>query len=204
MRETIERVIVGSCLTMPGYFSTVTAYLSELNFVDPHCRKVFVWLKGEPNAYQMDRDLFLLTLKNDTGLTAREIQPIMIRGVCPSALAYHCLKLLELCFRQEAARILNSNRDEVLKPLAPIERDVLNPANDVWKIVTAAANYCYDAGMEAIAESLTELISKMDERARGVRIRTQIEFHISSLRETLQQHPHFKTTYTTKIQDIIQ
>lgn len=193
-RKAVEWVIVGSCLLQPGCLALVRTYVTHLNFKDETARNVFNWVSANPLAVNLEREVVKAMLQ-ETGLRMQDLAQLMTRGVGPSDLTRHCLLLLEFNFRDEAVRILNTNRNEATTPLAPLEKDVANPMNDVWQIVTAASNYCFDAGLDKIGAQLAELIEKMNLRAGMIQMEEQVEFHITALRELITRHPKLTDKY---------
>lgn len=196
-RKAVEWVIVGSCLLQPGCLALVRGYVTGLNFKDETARNVFNWVSANPLAVNLERELVKAMLQ-ETGLRMKDLAQLMSRGVGPSDLTRHCLLLLEFNFRDEAVRILRTNRNDATRPLVQIERDIENPNNDVWQIVTTAANYLFEPGdpvLDKIANQLSELIEKMNLRAGMIQIEEQVEFHITALRELITRHPNLTDKY---------
>jgi hypothetical protein len=191
LRKKIEYRIVGSCLIVPGYIAVVSSYVSEVNFEDLDCKRIWIQLAGGQRETQA------------LASTARQVSAkIILEGQTFLNLLESCLALVEFCFRTQAVKILQTNRDKVLRPLGPIEKDVQNPENDVWQIVTAAANYCSDCEMPDLADQLTQLLTMMDQKARSLKNKKVIRHHVDSLKQLAVFCPSDIKEFITDLKEI--
>lgn len=182
-REQIEYVVVGACVNNPANVNVVLLYLEPKNFSNILCRNVFVWLCKNTSPTEVQTIEILRRLKKENNLQYSDIIRLICVGVTDWMLVHNCLILLELCFREKAIEILKKNRGNVLVPLAPLERDIANKDNNMWEIITAASNYCYDANLSDLGQQLADLLINIDKRIA----KTREGVHLHSLMDGISQ-----------------
>ena len=143
-RTKIEYQIVGSCLVNRGMVSAVTNYVTDKNMIHTECKLVMKWLIENNDPIKFETDAMFSSLIKDMKISGKQIFNMMNSGIPFLPLKITCMTLLELNFRNAAIEILKKNRDKALRPLAPLEMDIANSQNNIWQIITAAANYCGD------------------------------------------------------------
>lgn len=203
MRQKIEYQIVGSCLCDPSNLAVVTNYVTVRNLADNDAILVMSWMANNPDVHLNAGSHLLGEIRKKTGVKAIVLARMMMVGSNFLPLVSACLYLLEHCFRAEAVRILKTNRDKVLIPLAPLEKDIENPENDVWQMITAAANYCSDVELPELAEQLTELLMQMNQRAGALVDSKRAGLLVNNLRAMAHQEPKSLQPYTTVLQEIL-
>jgi hypothetical protein len=203
MRQQLEYRIVGSCLMDPSNLAVVTNYVTIRNMVDNDAILIMSWMANNPDVHINAGSHLLGEIRKKTGIKAIVLARIMMAGSNFFPLVSACLQLLELCFRAEAVRILKTNREKVLIPLAPLEKDIENPENDVWEIITAAANYCSDADLPELAEQLTELLMQMGQRAGALVSSKRIGMLMQNLKTIAMQEPERMKPYQTLLKEIV-
>jgi len=203
IRQHLEYRIVGSCLTDPSNLAVVTQYITIRNLADKDAILVMSWMASNPDVHLNAGSHLLGEIRKKTGIKAIVLARIMMAGSNFLPLVGACINLLELCFRAEAVRILKTNRDKVLIPLAPLEKDIDNPENDVWEIITKAANYCSDVDLPELAEQLTQLLIKMDQRAGALLDSKRAGLLIQNLRAMAHQEPAKMKPFVNVLNEII-
>jgi hypothetical protein len=161
------------------------------------------WMANNPDVHLNAGSHLLGEIRKKTGIKAIVLARIMMAGSNFLPLVGACINLLELCFRAEAVRILKTNRDKVLIPLAPLEKDIDNPENDVWEIITKAANYCSDVDLPELAEQLTQLLIQMDQRAGALLDSKRAGLLIQNLRAMAHQEPAKMKPFVNVLNEII-
>lgn len=202
-RQKLEYQIVGSCLMDRTNLAVVTQYVNAMYMVDEDAIAVMNWMTEHQDIHLTAGDLLMGEVKKKTGVKAIVLVRMMSAGSVFFPLVNACLHLLELCFRAEAIRILKTNRETVLIPLAPIEKDIENPENDVWQMITAAANYCSDVDLPHLAEQLTQLLMQMNERAGGLIASKRTGLLVKNLRTMAQQNPQMLKPYVNDLKEIL-
>jgi hypothetical protein len=203
IRQQLEYRIVGSCLTDPSNLAVVTQYITTRNLADNDAILVMGWMANNPDVHLNAGSHLLGEIRKKTGIKAIVLARIMMAGSNFLPLVGACINLLELCFRAEAVRILKTNRDKVLIPLAPLEKDIDNPENDVWEIITKAANYCSDVDLPELAEQLTQLLIQMDQRAGALVDSKRAGLLIQNLRAMAHQEPAKMKPFVNVLNEII-
>jgi hypothetical protein len=203
IRQHLEYRIVGSCLTDPSNLAVVTQYITTRNLADNDAILVMSWMANNPDVHLNAGSHLLAEIRKKTGIKAIVLARMMMAGSNFLPLVGACINLLELCFRAEAVRILKTNRDKVLIPLAPLEKDIDNPENDVWEIITKAANYCSDVDLPELAEQLTQLLIKMDQRAGALLDSKRAGLLIQNLRAMAHQEPAKMKPFVNVLNEII-
>jgi hypothetical protein len=203
IRQHLEYRIVGSCLTDPSNLAVVTQYITIRNLADKDAILVMSWMASNPDVHLNAGSHLLGEIRKKTGIKAIVLARIMMAGSNFLPLVGACINLLELCFRAEAVRILKTNRDKVLIPLAPLEKDIENPENDVWQMITAAGNYCSDVGLPELAEQLTQLLMQMDQRAGALLDSKRAGLLIQNLRAMAHQEPAKMKPFVNVLNEII-
>lgn len=203
MRTKLEYQIVGSCLVDRSNIAMVTQYVTTQNMVDPDAKAVMRWMAEFPDIHLNAGGMVLSTIRQDTGVKAVVLAKMLMAGSVFYPLANACLLLLESCFRAEAIKILKANREKVLIPLAPIEKDIENPANDVWQMVTAAANYCTDVDLNELAELLTQLLGQMNQRAGLLKENQRAGMLVQNLKTMALQNPQLMKPYVNDFKEIL-
>jgi hypothetical protein len=188
-RKLLEYRIVGTCLVDRASIAVVTQYIHVRNLADNDSARVLSWMLAHPECNRMENDQLLLAVKQDTGVKPIVLLRMIKGGVVLLPLLQSCFHLLESCFRAEAARILNQNRDKALIPLGPIEKDIENEGNEVWSIITAAANYCSDAGLDSLADQLSNLLIQMNQKALILKDTQRTGAMVNQLKAISQQDP---------------
>jgi hypothetical protein len=203
IRQHLEYRIVGSCLTDPSNLAVVTQYITIRNLADKDAILVMSWMASNPDVHLNAGSHLLGEIRKKTGIKAIVLARMMMAGSNFLPLVGACINLLELCFRAEAVRILKTNRDKVLIPLAPLEKDIDNPENDVWEIITKAANYCSDVELPELAEQLTQLLMQMDQRAGALLDSKRAGLLIQNLRAMAHQEPAKMKPFVNVLNEII-
>jgi hypothetical protein len=203
IRQHLEYRIVGSCLTDPSNLAVVTQYITTRNLADKDAILVMSWMANNPDVHLNAGSHLLGEIRKKTGIKAIVLARMMMAGSNFLPLVGACINLLELCFRAEAVRILKTNRDKVLIPLAPLEKDIDNPENDVWEIITKAANYCSDVDLPELAEQLTQLLIQMDQRAGALLDSKRAGLLIQNLRAMAHQEPAKMKPFVNVLNEII-
>jgi hypothetical protein len=203
VRQKIEYQIVGSCLMEPSNLAVVTQYITIRNLADNDAILVMSWMANNPDVHLNAGSHLLGEIRKKTGIKAIVLARMMMAGSNFLPLVSACLYLLEHCFRAEAVRILKTNRDKVLIPLAPLEKDIENPENDVWQMITAAGNYCSDVGLPELAEQLTQLLMQMDQRAGALLDSKRAGLLIHNLRAMAHQEPAKMKPFVNVLNEII-
>jgi hypothetical protein len=203
IRQHLEYRIVGSCLTDPSNLAVVTQYITTRNLADNDAILVMSWMANNPDVHLNAGSHLLGEIRKKTGIKAIVLARIMMAGSNFLPLVGACINLLELCFRAEAVRILKTNRDKVLIPLAPLEKDIDNPENDVWEIITKAANYCSDVDLPELAEQLTQLLIQMDQRAGALVDTKRAGLLINNLRAMAHQEPAKMKPFINVLKEIV-
>jgi len=203
IRQHLEYRIVGSCLTDSSNLAVVTQYITTRNLADNDAILVMSWMANNPDVHLNAGSHLLGEIRKKTGIKAIVLARMMMAGSNFLPLVGACINLLELCFRAEAVRILKTNRDKVLIPLAPLEKDIDNPENDVWEIITKAANYCSDVDLPELAEQLTQLLIQMDQRAGALLDSKRAGLLIQNLRAMAHQEPAKMKPFVNVLNEII-
>jgi hypothetical protein len=203
IRQHLEYRIVGSCLTDPSNLAVVTQYITTRNLADNDAILVMSWMANNPDVHLNAGSHLLGEIRKKTGIKAIVLARMMMAGSNFLPLVGACINLLELCFRAEAVRILKTNRDKVLIPLAPLEKDIENPENDVWQMITAAGNYCSDVDLPELAEQLTQLLIQMDQRAGALLDSKRAGLLIQNLRAMAHQEPAKMKPFVNVLNEII-
>lgn len=201
-RQMVEFRIVSSCVVVRPHVAFVQAYLSAKNFSHVGVKTVFELLVANPEADVQDLEERVRPLRREGVLSRVEFHQLFTLAVPSERVAFDCLVLLELCFRDEAVRILKSNRDSVLVPLAPLEQDIANPSHETWSIITAAANYCADAGLREIADELSALLALMGEKALKLKGERQISYLVRGLQAFAEENPILLKPFVNELNSI--
>ena len=201
-RNELEFRIVGSCLVDRNHLAFVQAYLSAKNFGHEGVQAIWRMLEANPWIELPALNEAVLPLRKGNTLLRREYHKLFLMATASNQLTVDCLQLLELCFRDEAIRILKTNREKVLIPLAPLEQDIANQSHETWSIITAAANYCSDAGLAEIAAELSVLLGQMGKKASSLKCTGQITYLTGALKTFADQNPLLLKPFYNTLKDI--
>jgi len=201
-RKKLEYQIVGSCLVNRGMVSAVTNYVTDKNMIHTECKLVMKWLIENNDAIKFETDAMFSSLIKDMKLSGKQIFNMMNSGIPFLPLKITCMALLELNFRNAAIEILKKNRDKALRPLAPLEMDIANNQNNIWQIITAAANYCGDIELPEICAELSNLLSQMESKLRSLQNTKKTGFLVASLKTIAEQTPEHLLEFKTEIKEI--
>jgi hypothetical protein len=194
-RKDLEYRIVGSCMVQAGAAAYVAQYLSDRNFSDQWAKAVWCFVVQKPNPTMAE-------IRQATQVPASAQSRLLMAGTAWRNLTIDCLALLEICFRTEAVKILKTNRNHVLIPLAPLEKDIENEGNDAWSIITAAANYCADAGLSDIADQLTVLLSQMSVKAASLKDTRRVGVMVDALKSFAVHQPGLLKIFSHDLKEI--
>jgi hypothetical protein len=201
-RKKIEYQIVGSCLVNRGMVTAVSHYVTDRNMVSPETKIVMKWLMENNDASKFETDMMFLTLVKEMKVSSKQLFEMMLSGVPFLPLKVTCMALLEANFREAAVNILKQNRDKALRPLGPLEADIANPENEIWQIITAAANYCSDIGLPEICDALSNLLSQMEEKLRSLQSTKRTGFLVASLKNIADQSPDQLKEFKEELKEI--
>lgn len=201
-RKKIEYQIVGSCLVNRGMVTAVSHYVTDRNMVSPETKMVMKWLMENNDASKFETDMMFLTLVKEMKVSSKQLFEMMLSGVPFLPLKVTCMALLEANFREAAVNILKQNRDKALRPLGPLEADIANPENEIWQIITAAANYCSDIGLPEICDALSNLLSQMEEKLRSLQSTKRTGFLVASLKNIADQSPDQLKEFKEELKEI--
>jgi hypothetical protein len=201
-RKQLEYQIVGSCLVNRGMVAAVSHYVTDKNILNPEAKIVMKWLMENNDPLKYETDAMFSTLVKEMKISSRQILDMMLKGLPFITLKVTCMALLEANFREAAVNILKQNRDKALRPLGPLEADIANPENEIWQIITAAANYCSDIGLPEICDALSNLLSQMEEKLRSLQSTKRTGFLVASLKVIAAQSPNQLKEFRQELKEI--
>ena len=201
-RKKIEYQIVGSCIVNRGMVTAVSHYVTDKNMVNPEAKIVMKWLMENNDPSKFETDMMFLKLVKEMKVSSKQLFEMMLSGVPFLPLKVTCMALLEANFREAAVNILKQNRDKALRPLGPLEADIANPENEIWQIITAAANYCSDIGLPEICDALSNLLSQMEEKLRSLQSTKRTGFLVASLKNIADQSPDQLKEFREELKEI--
>lgn len=201
-RKKLEYQIVGSCLVNRGMVAAVGHYVTDKNMVNPEAKMVMKWLMDFNDPVKFETDAMFSTLVKEMKISGKQIFEMMNLGIPFTPLKVTCMSLLEANFREAAINILKQNRDKALRPLGPLEVDIANTENDIWQIITAAANYCSDVGLPEICDALSNLLSQMEEKLRSLQTTKRTGFLVASLKTIAEQSPNQIKEFREELKEI--
>jgi hypothetical protein len=201
-RKKIEYQIVGSCIVNRGMVTAVSHYVTDKNMVNPEAKIVMKWLMENNDPSKFETDMMFLKLVKEMKVSSKQLFEMMLSGVPFLPLKVTCMALLEANFREAAVNILKQNRDKALRPLGPLEADIANPENEIWQIITAAANYCSDIGLPEICDALSNLLSQMEEKLRSLQSTKRTGFLVASLKNIADQSPDQLKEFKEELKEI--